>query len=227
MEKRDYSVDRELFDKALTEVICKKFDEAMKLCDEDASYTKKHKRKMDRIFGFDIENPRRRVLTRNKLIALWVSIISAIVIFTACAFGNKIASFIEFVYETYIKVENDNSNEISAQTINEVYTLGYVPERFELVSKNIKSTIVSSLWSNSNGAYLNVYQILSNNKFYSEIRNEYRSILTYNEIEIYYRTSKDVYNYVWRREDYAFKLVSSEELELDELRKIIDGMKIE
>ncbi len=215
---------------AFSESICKTVDETIDGCEIeiDGSYTEAHRRRMSRILGFDIENPTRKVIKLRTLMRLLAAAIIAAVIFTACCvFRREIASFVEYIEETFVWVENDTESENQPSKIEEVYTLSYVPKGFEIIDKNIAEAGTISKWQNSSGDSIKFSQMLYNGQFYADIEYNFCKVIYHMNIQIYCRKIENAYSYVWQNEKYSFKLVSDVELSENELTKIVDGLKTE
>ena len=217
-----YSEDRALFVKALEEAICNRFDKMIGDSPMSADCSEGHKARMAEIIEGADTRPGR--LSRAKLIA---ALIAAALLLTGCTlyvFRNQIKGFVEYIYSTYISVRSDE--EIKSNVITDVYKLTYVPEGYELVKERITEVQVFYRWENDEGIRLDFAQY-SAGEFHIDTDDGYSKIVEHNGIEIYYRGSKRVHNYVWRKGDNLFNLISHTELDVETVSKILDGMVIE
>ena len=217
-----YREDRELFAKALEEAICSRFDKIIADSPMSVDCSERHKARMAEIIEGADARPGR--LNRAKLIA---ALIAAALLLTGCTlyvFRNQIKGFVEYIYSTYISVRSDEAS--NAEMITEVYRLTYVPEGYELVKERKTAVQVFYRWENADGRQLEFVQYHLG-EFHIDTDNGYSKVIQHNGIDIYCRESKRVYNYVWRIGDNLFNLISHNELDVETVSKILDGMVIE
>ena len=111
MEKtRMNKTDKMLFRQALIEAFVRKYERELNECQETAVCSEAHTRRMNEIISQSAQRERRKD-HRKWIVAL---LVAAALLLTACsvyAYQDEIRSFIEKVYEDYIKVTYDDESE--------------------------------------------------------------------------------------------------------------------
>ena len=132
----------ELFKQALDEAVSNQFDKLAAQCDEEIICSEKHKLAMRAIVYGKTETARTLSPKMKRLIAI---LVAAALLLTGCAiiFRNEIREVFEefFVSLTY-------SGDEEALTIQEIYSLGYVPEGYILEKEHLAATYVQYKFSN-------------------------------------------------------------------------------
>ena len=222
------SRDMELFKQALIEATCNVYDRELALCEQDIKCSWRHYAKMRKILGVAILPATTRVakIKRRVLVAL----IAAALLLTGCtayAYREEIKDFIETVLDDYIRVSyNDGEKPASSATISEYYTLGYVPEGYELINHLELSTLNMYEWETSSGEYMAFKQCNTGDALFgldTEVEN--MDMIQIGAYEVYCR-SVDINYYMWNDGDYAYQLAISTKLSEQELISIIEGLRI-
>jgi len=152
-------------------------------------------------------------------------LIAVALLLTSCGiiFRNEIREVFE---EFFVKLTYDVDDE-SAESIKDVYCLGYVPEGYALKRESATDVYIKYKFENQNGDFISFEQrAITSSDFYIDIEQGYSQI---NEIEnyyIYYRLANGYHCYVWNCEDYNIKMKCSLQLSNDEIVKIIEGLTI-
>ena len=222
------SRNMELFKQALIEATCNVYDRELALCEQDIKCSRRHYAKMRKILGVTIlpATSRKMQIKRRVLAAL----VAAAMLLTGCtayAYHEEIKDFIETVLDDYIRVSyNDGEKPASSATISEYYTLGYVPEGYELVKCLEQSYRNREEWENSAGAYIVFVQCnVENALFVMDDEAKDWKLVSIGQHEIYYRFT-GIYHYIWNDGEYAYQLTVSTELTDQELISMIEGLKI-
>ena len=120
----------ELFKQALNEAVSNKFDKMADECTEEIVYSEKHKLAMRTIVYGKADAKRVWSPKMRRIIAI---LIAVALLLTSCGiiFRNEIREVFE---EFFVKLTYESDTE-SDQTIQEVYSLSYVPERYSLKMK--------------------------------------------------------------------------------------------
>ena len=122
-------------------------------------------------------NTRRRIV--NALIAALIASLLLITgLLSVSASRQKIVEFIENVFSTNTQITLSENSAPTPETIEKAYTLGYVPEGFELKQYELEETSVFAIWQNKNGEQIVFVQVLLDGNF--SIDNEH----IYNKTEI-------------------------------------------
>ena len=147
------TAEKELFIKAFLEA---DLIETEKYFDKDSfpfDFSEAFERKMNKLINKDkrISFASRKKLSR----ALIAAIISLIILLTGLmsvsASREKIVEFIERVFSTNTQITLSENSAPTPETIETAYTLGYVPEGFELKQYESDELGVFAIWENEKG----------------------------------------------------------------------------
>lgn len=224
MKKDKYEKEKSLLSEMLAESLCEDYDEIIRTSGMTADCSEEQKQRIrDTVYG---KKPARINWSNAWKIA--VALLAGLLTLAGCAFcvmgGRKIAGYIEYAYETYICVENDNESE--AKTIDTEYIPTYVPEGFELVEKSLHPALIIYRWETVSKKYLEFSQIPLYAQFYIDVPDGFAILLEYNDIKIYYRATENSHIYLWYNAENSFKLLSTTKLEESEILKIIAGIVV-
>ena len=89
-------------------------------------------------------------------------------------------------------------------TIETVYTLGYVPDGYELIERKIKETYVKTVWRNTNGEEIIFHQTCFNISQNLDNENNDFTISYVNNMKIAIREKYNLKEYYWNSNEYAF-----------------------
>lgn len=216
----DNKTNQELFKQALVEGVNRRLDREIAAYDEDIAYSRRHIKNMARIVNG--KTPRKPL--SPKMIAI---LVAAAILLASCAiiYRGEIRDFITDVKEFFVKVTFDKG-ESESKFIEEYYEPTYVPEGYVLEKQNLSSTISQFTYRNNEGHSIKfVQQPLDTSSFYVDIEHGYDEIFCVGDNRIYYQEADGVNCYIWNDGKYALKLNLSEELSLQELEIIINGIK--
>lgn len=217
----DNKTNQELFKQALVEGVNRRLDREIAACDEEIAYSRRHIKAMTRIVNG--KTPRKPLST--KMIAILVA--AAILLLAGCAiiYRNEIRDFITDVQEFFVKVTFD-AGESESRVIEEVYELTYIPDGYEIESEYIYKYMVQIVIRDSRGDKIKFTQRpLDNSSFMVDVEHGYDEIFSVGDYRIYYQEADGINCYIWNDGKYAFKLNSTEELSLQMLKQIINGIK--
>lgn len=212
----------ELFKQALNEAVSNKFDKMADECTEEIVYSERHKLAMRTIVYGKTDNKRVWSPKMKRIIAI---LIAAALLLTSCGiiFRNEIREVFE---EFFVKLTYDGDDE-SAESIKDVYCLGYVPEGYTLKRESATEIRVKYKFENQNGDFISYEQrAITSSDFYIDIEQGYSQINEIENYEIYYRTANDFHWFVWNHREYSIKIKSNIRLSNDEIVQIIQGIKI-
>lgn len=210
----------ELFKQAISEGLSNKFDNIANSCTEEIVCSEKHKLAMRTIVSGKIDAKRTPSPKARRIIAI---LVAAALLLTSCGiiFRDQIREIFEdlFVKVTY----KDDLTE--GETIEEVYTLTYVPEGYELEEKAINRLIVQYTYKNENDEFIAFEQrVLSSSDFVVDNEEGYSKITEIEDYDVYYRFTNTNHIYVWSDEKYSVKMKSSTQLSSKEVVLIIEGI---
>jgi hypothetical protein len=138
------------------------------------------------------------------LIAIGLLSVLSVSVYAARA---PISQFISKTYDKYIELFFDQSDvEKAPQTIETVYTLGFVPEGYELDSQSIEREATVSIWQKKDGNSIKLNQDILT--AVSTLDKEDRDIVSYNieDIQILFKEKYGKKIYFWNTNEYQFQL---------------------
>lgn len=166
------------------------------------NFSKAFENKMNKLIS---KNNRIKFETRKRvskaLIAAIIAIIALLTgLMSVSASREKIVEFIERVFSTNTQITLSENSAQTPETIEKAYTLGYVPEGFELKQYDRDELGVFAIWENNNNEQIVFQQYILNGDFsidnehnYKEMENngypayvvsdEYQSVLSYSDGE--------------------------------------------
>ena len=210
----------ELFKQALNEAVSNKFDKMADECTEEIVYSEKHKLSMRTIIYGKADTKRVWSPKMKSIIAI---LIAVALLLTSCGiiFRNEIREVFE---EFFVKLTYDGDDE-SAESIKDVYCLGYVPEGYVLKRDTTTKICVQYKYINQNGDFISFEQrAISLSGFYIDIEQGYSKIEEIEALDVYYRYTGENHLYVWSDEKYSMNIKSSIKLSVDEIILLIDGI---
>lgn len=138
------------------------------------------------------------------LIAIGLLSVLSVSVYAARA---PISQFISKTYDKYIEFFFGQSDvEKAPSTIETVYTLGYVPEGYELDSQSIEREATVSIWQKKDGNSIKLNQDILT--AVSTLDKEDRDIVSYNieDIQILFKEKYGKKIYFWNTNEYQFQL---------------------
>lgn len=219
----------QLFRQALMEATCNVYERELAECgQEEIKCSRRHYAKMRRILGVAIlPATDRKMKIRRRVIA---ALIAAALLLTGCtayAYGEQIREFMETVFEDYIRVTYHDGEEPPLEaTISEYYTLGYVPEGYELVNSLEECSKMKQHWGNSVGEFIvfEQYHVDSTLLGLDNIVANWEITRIENR-NVYFRV-QDVYCYIWNDGVYAYQITTSLQWNEQELSRMIENVQI-
>ena len=225
-------MNQKLFKDALVEAMLREFDRDMEHCEESPICSPEHYKRMSEIVGFDVTKPRRnkhKMSLRKRII---IFIIAAALALTGCVaaiYYRQIGNFMEKFYKDHIEVwfDNEEANQPPKQ-IEDVYTLTYVPDGYELIHKEQNELWVSYHFKNNSDKLIIFEQWLFNdlNQVIDSEEGDSTTI-RHKNFTIYCKNMNDSFYYRFYNEKYAFSISTRCILPEPEILKILDGLKTE
>ena len=212
----------ELFKQAINEAVSNKFDKMAAECNEEIVYSEKHKLAMRTIVYGKTDTKRVLSPKMKRIIAI---LIAVALLLTSCGiiFRNEIREifkdlFVSLTYET---------DDMSEDMIEEVYTLSYVPEGYALEKEKLTSIYVRYEFENANEDTLCFEQRTKvGSDYYIDSESGYSKIEEIEEFDVYYRFTDTLINYVWNNENYSMTIKSSIQLSNAEIILILNGITV-
>lgn len=221
------SDEMRLFQQALWEATANVYERELAEWPEDAKCSRRHYAQMRKILGVTIlPATSRKMQIKRRIVA---ALVAAVLLLTGCttyAYREEIRAIIETIFDDYIRVSyRDTEEPINATAITECYTLGYVPDGYELTKTYEKVSQTKYRWSNSQGEYIILEQCHVDSALFvmdNEIGDW--NVVQIGNHKLSYCVS-DVYYYLWNDGIYAYRLTTSELLGEQELSRIIENLQ--
>lgn len=209
----------ELFKQAINEGLSNKIDKTAAHYTEEIVCSEKHKLAMRAIVYGKTDTMRVWSPKMKRVIAI---LVAAALLLTSCGiiFRNEIREVFE---EFFIKLIYDGDKEAN-ETIEEIYTLTYVPEGYILEKEQISNTFAKYNFVSSTNNIIYFEQHTNSSNFIMDIENGYSKIEEINGCNVYYRNTYENHIYIWSDEKYSMKIKSSTKLSSEELVLIIEGI---
>ena len=216
--------DLELFRQALMDARNQKVDEVLRSVPDNVVPSAQYLAKMQRL----LNGKRRRKLSKKSkwLIALVAALLALLVGCAAYVYRHKIADFIEGIYDKHATVVSDAGADVDdGLSVNELYTLTYVPEGYTLYFEDT-ALGVTQVWKDANNNKISFNQFSMKALNYLDGERSYSSIFEMGEQKIYYRKEQELLSYIWTDNSYIYKLVLTWEVSEDEVIKIIENIRV-
>ena len=210
----------ELFKQALNEAVSNKFDKMADECTEEIVYSDKHKLAMRAIVYGKTDNKRALSPKMRHIIAI---LIAVALLLTSCGiiFRNEIREIFEEFFVSLTYESNDENDDM----IEDVYTLGYLPEGYVLEHDIIATTYTKYKFVNQKDDIIYFEQRpITSAEFVVDSESGYSKIEEIEEHEIYYRYSGTYNYYIWKNDKYTIKLRSTIKLSNEDIILIYDGI---
>ena len=215
--------DLELFKEALTEGISRHFQNEIDSFEGEVVISERHKRAMRTIFDGAKVRPFVWPSARAKIAA---AALAASILLASCAvaYRDEIRNFVEKVYEDYISVSFENSDE-APKWIEEYYEPTYIPEGYVL-NEHIKTNLQNIYCFENLEGYIICFkqQVLNGAVSFDSEHSEYDFIYI-SEMKVYYLVKENYYCYLWNDGKYALTIESTQQLSFEELENIINQTK--
>ena len=154
---------------------------------------------------------------------------AALLVLTACAayaYRGEIKEILVQIYEAYINLFYDESGSEGDDEIAVHYTLGYVPEGYELVHEMQGISVGEYTWSDGAGNSIVFEQFMWDGTIYSvDSETGETTMIVCGTMEVYYRVTK-LHTYIWNNGTYSFMLTASKPLSVEELEKILESVAV-
>ncbi len=184
-----------------------------------------------------IENLRKKLDKKERCCKFYKAfgkrIVAAVVAFfiiggvTVYAFREPVAEFLTKVYDKFVEIFfNPDDISEAPKEIETVYTLGYVPEGYELVWRSVDKLSVLSIWKNEQGEVIKLEQ--RHIKLNTKLDNEevVFEIIYSNRYRVAVKEIDEKKTFVWNTDEYAFVLIGTEELSEGIFIDIIDSLRM-
>lgn len=150
-------------------------------------------------------------------------LVAAALLLTSCGiiFRNEIREVFE---EFFVKLTYSNDKE--GKIIEEVYELGYLPEGYCINKEKITLLRIQYEFINEKGDYIWFEQKnIDGTDFVVDNEDGYSHIKEIDSYAVYYRYTDKNHVYVWNDGKYSMKLKSTNQLSIESINLILDGLR--
>lgn len=221
--------EKNLLRDAFVDAMLREVDRDLEKCEESPICSPEHYKRMSEIVGFDVTKPRRKskISTRTKIaIAIIAAAIVALTSCVAAIYHRQIGNFIEEFYEKYIKVHSADETTTAPTEIEDIYTLTYVPDGYELVDSEITTAWTKFEYTNSlNETIVFEQYVLIDTCNVLDSENGYTKIYESENLNIYYKEFNGEHIYKWNNGIYSFSLCDRKHLSFSAILKTINGLQ--
>ena len=166
-------------------------------------------KRMERLMKWQKRSCWKYVNTVGKRIAM-IAVVIALTFglsMSVSAVREPVVKFFVHIYERFVEFFYDDDVVTKApDTIETVYTLGYVPEGYELESCEIGKTMVVFIWTNGAGEQVVFSQGLLGEYSFMDNENSAYELLYVNDMSVAYIEKQDDSFYYWNTAEFRFLL---------------------
>ena len=210
----------ELFQQALNEGLSNRFDSLAEEYTGEIVCSRKHKLAMRTIVYGKASGARAWSPRMRRVVAV---LVAAALLLTSCGiiFREEIREvFEELFVSLYFKDDSE-----APRTLEEIYTLGYVPEGYVLDQELMGNSMNEHIFVNEKGDKLIFDQsIIDGTEFVIDSEEGYSEFVSVGEKRVYYRFSGEHHHYVWSDGKYVMSIMTEEDFPKEEIIRIIEEM---
>lgn len=214
-------------------------EEALRVC--CSTYCDQYPRYEGEIdLGDDYENYMDNLIRRSKnpfqryfntLGRRVAGIAAAMLIAFSCAMTVKavrepVVEFFTNIYEKFVEIifgEDDIAK--APDTIETVYTLGFIPDGYEMDRFFIDQYMTKMTWKNENGDRLVLSQGILDGSFIIDTEESNNHIIEWNNKKIACSEKYGTKHFFWNSDEYEFSLTMSSNISEEEALALIDSLK--
>ncbi len=179
----------------------------------EAECSKKHEKWKKNLFNKMRDDHYHRFTTRTVKVMLVAAILCALLLTAFVIPSSRAFMLDKFDIASRYKITENNKNSVDGEI-----TVGYIPEGYELESKDIHSKIMNIKYS-SNGAFFTIYKYSSSMEIdFNTEHFDSEEIMFDNVKYVYCKGNMDVNNIIWTKNDYVYRIDGT--LTKDEFVKI-------
>ena len=148
-------------------------------------------------------------LLDGKRVASILLMVGLVSVFSVGVYAARapISQFISKTYDKYIEFFFDQSDvEKAPSTIETVYTLGYVPEGYELDSQSFEKESTAIVWQNKDGNSIELRQYTLDMMLTLDNEEEDLDSFNIDNFSILFKEKYGMKTYFWNTNDYQFRL---------------------
>ena len=219
--------NRILFQQAIFDGISQKYDEELAVNEESALCSKKHLAKMRKILkplrfnATNVNSPKR---------ALIAALIAAALLLAGCTvyiFRGSVWESVVKIYKDHIEISFNRDHMGNDKPLEDIYSLGYMPEGYELKTDRSNPGIVYRVWKNAESDRISFEQYsLFNSDILLNAEDGSTTIFECAGWEVYCRQYKDSCYYIWVDKDYYLTIFTNGNVPREEVIRIIEGIEV-
>ena len=219
--------NRILFQQAIFEGISQRYEEELAENTESADCSKKHIARMRRFFkllrsGTTTAKRLKRVLA--------AALIAAAVLLAGCTvyiFRGSVWESVVKIYKDHIEISFNRDNMGNDKPLEDIYSLGYMPEGYELKTDRSNPGIVYRVWKNGESDRISFEQYsLFNSDILLNAEDGSTTIFECAGWEVYCRQYEDSCYYIWVDKDYYLTIFTNGNVPREEVERIIEGIEV-
>ena len=145
---------------------------------------------------------------------------------TVKAIREPVVEFFANIYEKFVEVffgEDDIAK--APDTIETVYTLGFIPDGYEVDRFIIDDSATSMLWRNAQGDMIVLSQGVLDGSFTVDVEESDYDIINWNGKRIAYTEKYGIKSFFWNSIEYEFSLTISDNISDTEAFALIESLK--
>ena len=158
-------------------------------------------------------------------------IVAAMLIAFSCSMTVKavrepVVEFFTNIYEKFVELffgEDDIAK--APDTIETVYTLGFIPDGYEVDRFIIDDSATSMLWRNAQGDMIVLSQGVLDGSFTVDVEESDYDIINWNGKRIAYTEKYGIKSFFWNSIEYEFSLTISDNISDTEAFALIESLK--
>ena len=190
--------------------------------------------------GYDYERYMNRLIKRSKnpfqryfnttgrRIA---GIAAAVLIVFSCSMTVKavrkpIVEFITNIYEEFVEIFFEKDDVANApDAIETVYTLGFIPEGYNIEQSLIGDTLIFMVWKNETGEILIFSQNTLDASSILDTEESNYDVIEWGGHRIAFAEKYGAKHFYWNSDQYAFSLTVSSDMPQEQIFSLIDSLK--
>lgn len=198
---------RELFINAFLEAEQITNKEYLNKDDFNFEFSDKFEKRMQKLVAKEnrINFQSRRIMSKCFLAAIIAIIVMFTGLMSVSASRQKIIEFVETIFPKYTQVELSEESLPTPDTIETAYTLGFVPDGYELVQYNQDKVSVFAIWENENEEEIVFSQDILNSNTSIDSEHYYET-LDVNGYKAYIFGMKNLYSLTWKDDNYMYTI---------------------
>ena len=160
-----------------------------------------------------------------------VAVIALVILLTfgasmsVSAVRKPVVEFIVNVYERFVEIFFGEEDIAGAPCeMDTIYTLGKVPEGYELVERKLQKTSVGFVWKDDKGNSIKFSQSIFDVKTTYDYENSDYKVISLLGVKVAFVDKQEIKALYWNSDEYAFSMRVSSEFSLEECVLLIESL---